>query len=415
METASMLLQIDRHELYDEVWTTPITQLGVKYGVTGPDIKKRCVQLQIPCPRAGYWSRLRHGYPSEKPPLPPTSIAAKPVAPTLKIARPRKGRPRIDRISASTSQTSKETMSSPAASLKRDSQRKWHPVVKKVRENLLASVEQAALQKKRYDWEAAHPGRQYPHSDKVYGRWEYFCDGGQILAATHRKSPTRLSLNSYERGLAILNLVCHSAQQHGYSVSLTDQDARIALTKDGARVEIRISEKLIAGFRQRTRNWDKKIEQVKTLTATGHLILYFDPQGGTEACITEKLGSPLEQQTDKINQVIDAKHATSIAHVVEWAKRDREYAEAAERRRVAEKIRKEAEFRRKQEHERRDAFVAEAKDWETAVLLRKYLAMLDGRTRDCDTTSSDYVTWRTWAGGVADDLDPTNKRLIQVQ
>ncbi|WP_227243292.1 hypothetical protein [Paraburkholderia caribensis] len=414
METASILLQIDRHALYDEVWSTPMTQLGVKYGVTGPEIKKRCVELQIPCPRAGYWSRLRHGYPSEKPPLPPTSIAGKPVAPTMKMDRPRKGRPRIDPISASTSQTSKETVSSPAASLKPDSERKWHPVVKKIRDNLLASVKQVALQKKRYDWEAAHPGRQYPYLDRVYGSWEYFCDGGQILAATHRKSPTRLSLSSYERGLAILDLVCHSAQQHGYSVSFTDQDARIALAKDGTRVEIRISEKLTAGFRQRKRSWDKKIEQVKTLTATGRLILYVDPQGGAEACVTEKPGSPLEQQIDKINQVIDAKHATSIAHVIEWAKRDREYAEAAERRRAEEKIRKEAEFHRKQEQERRDAFVAEAKDWAIAVLLRKYLAMLDDRTLDCDATSSDYIAWRTWAGDVANDLDPTNKRLKHV-
>lgn len=116
---------------------------------------------------------------------------------------------------------------------------------------------------------------------------------------------------------------------------------------------------------------------------------------------------------DKINQVIDAKHATSVARVAEWAKRDLEYAEAAERRREEEKIRKEAESRRKQEQERRDAFVVEARDWETAMLLRKYLAMLDGRTLNSDTKSSDYVTWRAWAGDVADDLDPTKKRLKQ--
>jgi hypothetical protein len=318
----------------------------------------------------------------------------------------------IERVIASTSQTSKEeTTSSPKAPRKQDSQRKWHPVVKKIRDKLLASVEQAALQKKRYDWEIANPGRQYPYPDKVYGRWEYFCDEGQVLAATHRKSPTRLSLSSYERGLAILDLVCHSAQQRGYSVGLTDHDARIALTKAGARVEVRISEKLTAGFRQKTRSWDKKIEQVKTLTATGLLMLYFDPQGGAEASVTEKPGSPLEQQIDKINQVIDSKHATSVARVAEWAKRDREYAEAAERRREEEKISRGAELRRKQEQERRDAFVAEARDWETAMLLRKYLAMLDGRTLNCDTTSSDYPTWRAWAGDVANDLDPTNKRL----
>lgn len=147
------------------------------------------------------------------------------------------------------------------------------------------------------------------------------------------------------------------------------------------------------------------------MTATGLLILYFDPQGGAETSVSDKPGSPLEQQIDKINQVIDAKHATSVARVAEWEKRDREYAKAAERRREDEKTRKEAELRQKQEQERRDTLVAEARDWETAMLLRKYLAMLDGRILGGDTTSSDYATWRAWAGDVAHELDPTIKRL----
>jgi hypothetical protein len=414
METLPKLTQIDRYALYNEVWSTPMTQLGIKYGVTGFAIKKQCVELQIPCPRAGYWSRLRHGYPPEKPPLPPLHVLSMPVAIPPKVGRPRKERqPLPERLLASRSPTSQEPAASPKIASKNDAKGKWHPVVKKIRDNLLDSVEQVALQKKRYDWEIAHPGRQYPYPDKAYGRWEHFCDEGQVLAATHRKSPTRLTLSSYARGLTILDLVCHSAKQRGYSVSLTNQDARIALTKDGARVEVRITEKLTAGFRQRARSWDKKLEQVKTLTATGLLILYFDPQGGAEASVADKLGSPLEQQIDKINQVIDAKHATSLARVAEWAKRDLEYAEAAERRREEEKIRAEAELRRKQEQLRRDAFVAEARDWETATLLRKYLAFLDGRTLNRDATSSDYLTWRAWAGGVADELDPTDERLKQ--
>lgn len=99
MGTLAKLLQIDRDTLYNEVWSTPMTQLGVKYGVTGPDVKKRCIELQIPCPRAGYWSRLRHGYPPEKPPLPPLQIVSKPVGLPSKIGRPRgKRQSSIERV-----------------------------------------------------------------------------------------------------------------------------------------------------------------------------------------------------------------------------------------------------------------------------------------------------------------------------
>lgn len=265
MVTLPKLSQIDRDTLYNEVWSTPMTQLGVKYGVTGPDIKKQCIELQIPCPRAGYWSRLHHGYPPEKPPLLPLQVVKRTTVIPSKVGRPRKERPPlIEPVIRATSRTSiKELTSTSTATQLQDAQRRLHPVVKRIRDKLLASVDEAGLRKKRYDWEIAHPGKPYPYSDQVYGSWEYFCDEGQVLAATHRKSPTRLSLGSYQRGLAILGLVCHSAQQHGYSVSLTDQDARIALAKDGARVEVRISEKLTAGFRQKTRRGDKKKSKSK--------------------------------------------------------------------------------------------------------------------------------------------------------
>ncbi|MBB5503247.1 hypothetical protein HDG37_007486 [Paraburkholderia sp. MM5384-R2] len=189
MGTLAKLPQIDRDTLYNEVWSTPMTQLGVKYGVTGPDIKKQCVELQIPCPRAGYWSRLRHGYPPEKPPLPPLQIVSEPVGTTSKIGRPRRKRqPSIERLIVSTSQSStEETADSPKAPPKQDSQRKWHPVVKKIRDKLLASVEQAALQKN------ATTGRSLIPEGNIHIRTGRM-DAGNIFAMRVRFLP-RLTAN----------------------------------------------------------------------------------------------------------------------------------------------------------------------------------------------------------------------------
>lgn len=87
MVTLPKLPEIDRDALYSEVWSAPMTQLGVKYGVTGPEIKKQCVHLQIPSHRAGYRSRHRHGYPAEKPPLPPLQVVNRPIGKRSKIGR----------------------------------------------------------------------------------------------------------------------------------------------------------------------------------------------------------------------------------------------------------------------------------------------------------------------------------------
>jgi hypothetical protein len=90
METLTKLSQIDRQTLYNEVWSTPMTRLAVKFSVTGADIKKRSVELQIPCPWAGYWSRLHRGYPSEKPSLPPLEVVGIRAMTPSKVDRPRK-------------------------------------------------------------------------------------------------------------------------------------------------------------------------------------------------------------------------------------------------------------------------------------------------------------------------------------
>jgi len=51
----------NREKLYEEVWTKPVVQVAVTYGVSDIMIHKICKSLNVPVPSRGYWARLRAG------------------------------------------------------------------------------------------------------------------------------------------------------------------------------------------------------------------------------------------------------------------------------------------------------------------------------------------------------------------
>jgi len=60
----------DREELYELVWSKPFTELAKEYDISDVGLRKTCVRLNIPVPRAGYWAKVRSGKKVVKPPLP---------------------------------------------------------------------------------------------------------------------------------------------------------------------------------------------------------------------------------------------------------------------------------------------------------------------------------------------------------
>lgn len=64
-----------REELYEDVWSKPMTSLVEKYSLSDNGIRKRCKSLNIPTPHLGYWAKLKAGKPvDERPLLPPFNV-----------------------------------------------------------------------------------------------------------------------------------------------------------------------------------------------------------------------------------------------------------------------------------------------------------------------------------------------------
>jgi hypothetical protein len=59
-----------REELYERVWTTPMSSLAKEFGLSDQGLAKKCRKHQIPRPPVGYWAKVAHGKRVIRPKLP---------------------------------------------------------------------------------------------------------------------------------------------------------------------------------------------------------------------------------------------------------------------------------------------------------------------------------------------------------
>lgn len=63
--------RIERSELYQLVWQSPLRTLARELGISDVALKKHCVKLNVPTPGLGYWAKREAGRAPRRVPLPP--------------------------------------------------------------------------------------------------------------------------------------------------------------------------------------------------------------------------------------------------------------------------------------------------------------------------------------------------------
>ncbi len=69
MPTSSDLLTLSREDLYELVWSKPVTELAKDFGLSDVALAKRCRKLGVPVPGRGYWARVEAGQTPRQPKL----------------------------------------------------------------------------------------------------------------------------------------------------------------------------------------------------------------------------------------------------------------------------------------------------------------------------------------------------------
>ncbi|MFD9897495.1 hypothetical protein [Mesorhizobium sp. NPDC059025] len=62
-----------REEIYNLVWSTPISQVAGRFGLSDNGFAKICRKHEIPLPGRGYWAKIEAGHSVSKPVLPAVS------------------------------------------------------------------------------------------------------------------------------------------------------------------------------------------------------------------------------------------------------------------------------------------------------------------------------------------------------
>ena len=70
-------MKLTRKELYDLIWSEPMTTVCKRFGITDNGLRKHCKSMNIPTPPIGYWARLQSGKDVEKIQLPNDYVGEK--------------------------------------------------------------------------------------------------------------------------------------------------------------------------------------------------------------------------------------------------------------------------------------------------------------------------------------------------
>jgi hypothetical protein len=66
--------RITREELFEAIWSTPISKLSSSWNVSSYRIVQACKELNVPKPEPLHWSLVHRGRQFERPSLPPTDV-----------------------------------------------------------------------------------------------------------------------------------------------------------------------------------------------------------------------------------------------------------------------------------------------------------------------------------------------------
>lgn len=397
---------LTRHELYELVWSEPLTSLSKRFGISDVGFAKACRRANVPVPPRGYWAKLAAGQSIDRTPLPEaeehvTSFSASEPKPSFRV-------PEDDVWLAE--RNALEADSAYAIDVD-EKPRRWHPVIARYRDAMRADAREIEASRKvaeRYDQLPERRRVSASYSDGF--KWRMIQDRGQLVLDTHRASAFRVSIGAYERALLIMNCFVFAAEKRGFLVTDKPNAGRITVEGHGGEIEVRMTERLEQKHRERKR-YDGAMEQEPYKVPTGRLRLFLERGSFTGSSLEDKPQLSLELQLNDAFRLLNALIIRSRDAKREHEAREKRRKEDEQRRALAEQKRQEEARRLREEQDRRKALEAEAQNWARASAIRAYVAhVLNVAAAAPDDILASLASWKDWALSVAAELDPTPER-----
>lgn len=350
---------VTRHDLYEQVWTTPMRTLAGEYGVSDVWLANICRRLDVPRPGLGYWARIQHGHKPRRIPLPPrkelpekATITATPDRPATAGAPPA-SRPVPPDVPVA------EDLANP------------HPAVRTLRKALRES--------------------------RVFD--------GVLSLVGKDQTLIRVSPSTRDRALRILDGLFRGLLARGHGVVAKTDVGRygaacsLEAVIGGMSIEITLKERVTRADHVPRKGEDRFRAARYDFTPTNRLTLR----------VGQLYGDSHQSWADGAKRPLEGKLGQAILGIEQVARHQAEIdRQREERRRLEERWQREqaiAELREQHERELGKDLTAMADAWREARQLRAFLGALEEGT-PAELKTDGFFVWLRWAHGYAERLDP---------
>lgn len=365
-------MQLDRKQLYEQVWTEPILSIARSLSISDRGLAKICARHRIPTPGRGYWQKLRSGHRVRRKALPqlPTEEAHLAVIHLRRRASlPQPGEPPGPVAIQEEFEARPENRLSVPERVDR-----FHPLIRQTRKGLRGSRKASPCDPRRH---------RSPQLD------------------------VEVAPGSVRRALRVLDTLIKALIARGFAVRAGENGSpKTVVTIEGVEIQIRLEERhrLVEVTRSKSvRNWwDSK--PATRREPTGELALRItDPE------VSNLRRTWADGKRQRVESCLNAfivglvRASDARRRYLLWrAEEDRKWEE--ERRR-----REEERQRRLREEARVGELTRQVAAWQESRAIRDYAAALRRATAERDDlVSSEIVPWIEWVERYADRIDPLN-------
>lgn len=348
---------VSREELFEQVWSTPISSLAKSYGMSDVGLAKLCQRMEIPRPPRGYWRQLEVGKAPRKPTL--SKLSPHGVATAEIRATP--ARPSLD--------------VPPATAI---------PVPAELKD--------------------AHRFTERTLSALRKGK----PDEIGILESTNKQwLDVRVSAQLMDRACLIMDTLIKALESLGRDVAAIKDGQRKTVVRVGEEeLQFSIAEKIV-----RSDHIPTKEERLKygnyywqipkyDYSLTGKLLLRIE--NGPYGCRAQWSDGKRQRLEDCLGafvQGLDIAAQRQKQLRVERQAQQQKWAEEARRREEARRL-------AWVEEQKADKLLKDVQAWKQAAAVRDYAAQLNA----LDPNDPELREWVEWVYGFADQIDPLNNR-----
>lgn len=373
----------EREALYEEVWSAPLTKLGLKYGLSDNGLRKICIALSIPLPPAGHWAKVAAGHGVFRPPL-PKHEGADTFESRAEARQQRRSEYASDEDAAWLEQRLQFESTPEGAVVVPQEVTRWHRAIAPFRAKLIEGAHQHADEIKERDrYRAARARQARPGPDMGALRWRHL-DQGLLFDPNGGRACFRVSIQTFRRALAIANALATAATKRGFRVEGDADEERLAFSLEGQAFSVAVRE--------------RPQRSSAPGAAAGKLALVTSGYGMGEWEIVDD-AAPLEEQLGRVfprwyravvrGRELEREEAAREERSAQY----RAEAEAAVEQRAAQEAMAQVAA------ERQAKLLQEAARWHQVAQLRGYV----GAVASVGLAGND---WQHWALTVADKLDP---------